>query len=113
MNCCLWIVLLLACRGNCNHGCVTCCSPGCNQRNNGCGCESRCDEERMSCPHTHDDCDMHHSHMDCRNEPEYEDCGCMREEEANIYDNRMTYETFGCQENGIPCPPPVPGNYTR
>lgn len=102
MNCCLWIILLLACRGNCGFGCQN------NRRNewcenNGCGC------------HDH----VHHMHDDgcVEMRMENDDCGCgndrMEREGCGCDDNRMSYETYGCQENGIPCPPPVPGNYMR
>ena len=59
--------------------------------------------------HTHDDCGcMNHMHDDCGyndNRRDNETCDCD--------EHRMGYETYGCQENGIPCPPPVPGNYMR
>ena len=105
MNCCLWIILLLACRGN----------NGCHEHmHGGCGC-------MMNCHHEHEGCGcMHHMHMNdaCgENCMESDDCGCgneyMEREGCGCDDNRMSYETYGCQENGIPCPPPVPGNYMR
>lgn len=131
MNCCLWIILLLACRGNRGWGCVNdwcgsgrnncgwntdeCCVKhvhndcGCVQNtNDGCGCMNHVHDDCECMQHTYDDCGMNHMHDDC-------DCSdnCMSYETYDHNDNRMGYETFGCQENGIPCPPPVPGNYMR
>ena len=130
MNCCLWIILLLACRGN--HGC------GCqnNWRKSGncdnwmkdrdcgrvydrrcdCNCDAQCDSyceenNHMNNCSNHDDCGYRHNE-NCSHMSE-EDCGCMQNEIYECSEKSMTYETFGCQENGIPCPPPVPGNYMR
>lgn len=74
---------------NYNHTC------GCVTEVNDCGCVSEMD----ACG-----CEMEsNSSYDYMNEAN--DCGC--------HDHDMPYETFGCQENGIPCPPPVPTTYMR
>lgn len=144
MNSCLWIILLLACRGDSGWGC------GNNRRNErcgnnrcrvgrDCGCDDECDCD-MNYDRDNDcGCDMdydHDSECGCQ-ETRYDgndgcdrndymmdrddDCGCSDNGNRMSYDphgrndndNRMAYDTYGCQENGIPCPPPVPGNYMR
>ena len=119
MNCCLWIIVLLACRGNGG----TCQGSharmgSCENRGNDCMTVPFCarrqneDDERRMC------CEPDDSRMERR---EAEECGCMRngnpvrmqEDSVGCNEQRMSYETFGCQENGIPCPPPGPGNFMR
>ena len=93
MNCFIWIILLLACGGNC--GFRDCdCDRGCDRdwnygrnRSRDCDCDQNCGRDRDR------DCD-------CDWNRDRDRCGCEKEASA--------YETFGCQENGIPCPPPVP-----
>ena len=62
---------------------------------------------------------MHHTdymsdHCGCEKhekiDSEYE---CREQDDCGYNDNDVEYETFGCQENGIPCPPPLPGSYMR
>lgn len=124
MNCWLWIILLLCCGGNCDHsGCGNNCS------RNRCNGKSNWNHDRRNC-----DC-MEHDYAcgcvtevdDCGWKNEMNDCGCMMDTcDDNIsYDrnshredndcgcHNMPYETFGCQENGIPCPPPIPTPYMR
>jgi len=128
MNCCLWIILLLACRGNHGCGCQsnwrrsenTCnwtrdCRSGYEHRSD-CNCDDQCDRCCEEAAHL-----THHTAQNdcgCRNNENYthtseDDCGCIQNQTYECSENSMTYETFGCQENGIPCPPPVPGNYMR
>ena len=139
MNCCLWIILLLACRGNSGFGCGNnwrndrCSNNRCGSgKNDGCGCMNHMHDDCGCTHHDHDDCGcknhmhddcgcIHHNHADCNDRTAYaekrdNDCGCMEHAhvaDCGCNDNRMEYETYGCQENGIPCPPPVPGNYAR
>ena len=122
MNWWLWIILLLCCGGNCgNSGCG-------NTRRSNC-CNSRSDWNNSG----RSDCDCMNYNHTCGCVTEVNDCGCVSEmdacgcemesnssydymNEANdcgCHDHDMPYETFGCQENGIPCPPPVPTTYMR
>ncbi len=132
MNSCWWIILLFACGGNCGNCGSSCLTRsrcgmnnqncGCMQNNNDCGCDNgrNCNNDSDNRRSRNNDCDNNcdnncdHNHdceddCDCNN-----DCGSNeRSNQGCFTENSMTYETFGCQENGIPCPPPVPGRYTR
>lgn len=75
-----------------------------------------------------DDCDMCYDRNTYMNDRS-DNCGCMQNdydrnvshERSGYYDdgndscdcneNSMTYETYGCQEKGVPCAPPVPNRY--
>ena len=35
------------------------------------------------------------------------------ENTCECHNHDMPYEMYGCQENGIPCPPPIPTPYLR
>lgn len=125
MNCCLWIILLLACRGNGGFGCGN--NGGNNQCGKSwCGCMEHTHYDCGCMNHGYDDCGCaHHDHDGCGcTHYDHDDCGCMNhmyddcgcahnDDDCGCNDNHMEYETYGCQENGIPCPPPVPGNYMR
>lgn len=92
MNCFIWIILLLACGGNCGF------------RDCDCMTWDRCRmEERRG---RRRDCDC--EDMDSRRRRR--DCDCDRDmrDRCECENSASSYETFGCQENGIPCPPPVP-----
>lgn len=125
MNCCWWIILLFACRGNC--GCSNSCS---GIRRNRCGMND-CDmmyDSRSRYNDGNDDCDMCYDRNTYMNDRS-DNCGCMQNdydrnvshERPGYYDdgndscdcneNSMTYETYGCQEKGVPCAPPVPNRY--
>lgn len=116
MNCCLWIILLLACRGNCGFGCGNNWSGSGRNRYGMNDCDY---DNDMSCDRSdyYDDrsddcgCDRNDNCMSC----DTYDCNDnrMSYDTYDRNDNRMSYETYGCQENGVPCPPPVPGNYAR
>lgn len=107
MNSWLWIILLWACCGrnsNCsnnsgcgnNSGCSnnsgSCCNNGNNNCSNSCGGNSN---DGCGC-----DCDSGMIQPRTEN-----DCGCEPLD--------LPYETFGCQENGVPCPPPIPVAFRR
>ena len=126
MNCCWWIILLFVCRGNL----------GCSSNWSG-SRRSRCEMQDCDCDMRNErrseDCDrMNERRSDDRdrmregrneerenrreNRRDDSDCDCNRcgeEVDRSFRENRMSYETFGCQENGVPCPPPVPTSYMR
>lgn len=71
---------------------------GCCGRNNNCGNNGSCGgSSNNGCG-----CDCDSGLIQPRTESE---CGCETMD--------MPYETFGCQENGVPCPPPIPAAFRR
>ncbi len=121
MNCWLWIALLLCCGGNCGH---SCCEN--HHRMNRCNCRTN-----RNCCRKHDCGCMEHTHTcgcgidghncgcadnvdSCGCVAETNDCECMNEKcNCECHNHDMPYEMYGCQENGIPCPPPIPTPYMR
>lgn len=123
MNCWLWIILLLCCSNNncgsecnmgwnrgckrrCNLNCETDCNPNCEAIWRGNSCRPSCERaQENTCERNCErncDCVSPAQEEECTRETNHDHTGC-----------DMTYETFGCQENGIPCPPPVPPHYLR
>lgn len=109
MNCWLWILLLFFCKGNCSNSCSnnscsnnSCSNNSCSNNNcsnnscsnNGCGNNSSCNNSSgVIQPRFLEDCGGNALEKPCGKE--------------------QTYETFGCQANGVPCPPPVPAAFMR
>lgn len=121
MNCWLWIILLLCCGGNCgNSGCRNNCRLCCNHgrenwntcKKQDCGCKKH--HHTCGCVTEVNNCGCASDMNTCGCEMETNDCDYMNEKnDCGCHDHDMPYETFGCQENGIPCPPPIPTPYLR
>ena len=121
MNCWLWIILLLCCGGNCgNSGCDNQCrTNSCNGNTNWNNCRRQdccCAEHVHSCGGTvtEHDCGCVDKVDSCGCVAETNDCGFTDERcDCECHNHDMPYEMYGCQENGIPCPPPIPTPYLR
>lgn len=115
MNCFIWIILLLACGGNCGFRDCDCMTWDRCRMEERRGRRRDCDCEDMDSRRRRRDCDC--EDMDSRRRDKDNDCDCdmrNRNRDRDMRDrcecenSASSYETFGCQENGIPCPPPVP-----